>query len=441
MNIFKLSWKNLTHKPGSMILSLILFALGVGLISFLLLLNSQLQDKFEKNLGGIDLVVGAKGSPLQLILNSMYHIDAPTGNIQLKDAKPFFNPKNPLIDQAVPLSLGDSYKTYRIAGTTHEFLSLYNAEIEKGEKWSDHFEVTLGATVADKLGLDIGDTFKSTHGFIADDQMEHDHEDDFKVVGILKPTGAVIDQLILTSNATYWHVHAPAGEEEHAHEDHEDHEGHDHSEHEGGHDHDHEHDGEANEIYTESEDLIAAEDDKEITSMLLTFKGRSYQSLNLARNINENTDMQAASPAIEINRLFSLMDTGSKMLNILAIAIIIVSGLSVFISLYSKMRARRYELAFMRVKGATRNQLFILIVLEGVIIAVMGTLIGLILAHASMYFLAGSMEENYRYTFSAFEFLFSEIWVVLAAIAIGIVASIIPALQAARTDISKTLAG
>lgn len=434
MNLIKLSWKNLIHKPGSMILSLVLFALGVGLISFLLLLDHQLQDKFEKNLAGIDLVVGAKGSPLQLILNSMYHIDAPTGNIELEDAKPFLNPKNPLIEQAVPLSLGDSYRTYRIVGTTHEFFDLYNAEIAKGDMWSEDFEVNIGATVANKLDLDIGDTFKSTHGFIADDQMEHDHEQNFEVVGILEPTGSVVDQLILTNNATYWHVHEKEGTAgELADSSHH------------NHDHDHEHDGHTHHSHEkqsikESADLLKAGDDKEITSLLLTFKGRNYQSLNLARNINENTDMQAASPAIEINRLFSLMDTGEKMLRVLAIAIILVSGLSVFISLFSKMRSRRYELAFMRVKGATRGQLFMMIILEGLIIASLGTLIGLLLAHLSMYFLSGTMEANYRYTFTAFEFLISELWVILVALLIGVVASVIPAMQAANTDISDTLA-
>ena len=91
-----------------MTLSLVLFALGVGLISLLLILNKQLQDQFEKNLAGINLVVGAKGSPLQLILSSMYHIDSPTGNIPIKSAKALMNPKHPLIDQAIPLSMGDS---------------------------------------------------------------------------------------------------------------------------------------------------------------------------------------------------------------------------------------------------------------------------------------------------------------------------------------------
>ena len=105
MNILSLSWKNLTNNALSMLLSLVLFALGVGLISLLLLLNRQVDEKFDKNLADIDLVIGAKGSPLQMILCNMYHIDAPTGNISIKAVRPFMNPKHPLIKLAIPLSL------------------------------------------------------------------------------------------------------------------------------------------------------------------------------------------------------------------------------------------------------------------------------------------------------------------------------------------------
>ena len=155
MNILLLSWKNLINKPLSMLLSLVLFALGVGLISMLVILNTQLQEKFDKNLADIDLVIGAKGSPLQLILCSMYHIDAPTGNISIQEAKPFLNPNHPLIKKAVPLSLGDSHKGYRIVGTLPSFLELYNAEIGEGEIWEKDFEVTIGAGVANDLNLKV----------------------------------------------------------------------------------------------------------------------------------------------------------------------------------------------------------------------------------------------------------------------------------------------
>ncbi len=418
MNVLLLSWKNLINKPLSMLLSIVLFALGVGLISLLLLLNTQLQEKFDKNLADIDLVIGAKGSPLQLILCSMYHIDSPTGNISIKEAKPFLNPKHPLIQKAVPLSLGDSHKGYRIVGTLPSFLELYNAKVGQGVLWEKDFEVTIGAGVADDLNLKIGDKFHSSHGFVLDDNLVHDDGTMFKVVGILSPTGSVADQLILTNTQSIWKTHDHSNPADESHEGH-DHEGHDHAE--------------------EAPKPLIEEVDKEITSLLVQFKNRNYQTLNMARSINENTDMQAANPPIEINRLHAMVGVGEDALQFLALIIVFVSGLSIFISLFDSLRDRRYELALMRVMGASRSKLFALIILEGVLLAAIGFLIGIFLSHVGMEVLANFMKSSYRYSFSGMVFLKEEIYLLLGALGIGIVAAIIPAIQASRTDISKTL--
>lgn len=439
MNLLQLSWKNLTFKPLSMLLSIVLFALGVGLISLLLLLNKQLQQNFEKNLAGVDLVVGAKGSPLQLILSSMYHIDAPTGNISLKEARPFLNPKHPLISEAVPLSLGDNYRGYRIVGTTQNILEFYEAKVATGKIWSKNFEVTLGAEVAAFLGLNLGDEFNSSHGFTDDQDLAHDDAEAFKVVGILEANGSIVDQLILTTNQSFWLVHNHGGEggameEEHNHEQ-------DNHAHEDGHEHEeHVHeDGSHHHYEAQASSLLEAADDKEITSLLLRFKGRNFQALNMQRGINENTDMQAATPAIEINRLYALMGTGEKALRILAYAIVIVSGLSIFISLYNSLKERKYELALMRAMGATSSKLFLLIVLEGLILALIGFVVGMLLSHGGMQFFANAMKASYRYTFSGFEFLWQEGVLFAVAIGLGFAAALLPAIQASSTDIADTL--
>lgn len=414
MNLVQLSWKNLKFKPWSTLLSVVLFALGVGLISLLFILEKQLQDNFEKNLAGIDLVIGAKGSPLQLILSSMYHIDAPTGNISLEEARPFLNPAHPLIAQSVPLALGDSYRTYRIVGTTEDFLGLYQAEVAEGVVWQHDFEVTLGASVAEQLDMQIGSTFASSHGFMEEEALVHDDAEAFRVVGVLQPTGAVIDQLILTTPQTYWHVHDEDSGSAEVH----DHEGHEHHGVNG---------------------LLEEDPEQQITSILLRFKARNYQALNMQRNINENTELQAATPAIEINRLFNLMDAGEQALRLLAIVIIFVSGLSIFISLYSSLKERRYELALMRVSGASPITLFLLIACEGLLLALLGYVAGIVLSHAGMEVLSGIMESSYRYTFSGWIFLTKEWLLLAAALAIGFVAAVIPAIQASRTDIAETL--
>jgi putative ABC transport system permease protein len=464
--MLKLSWKNLVNKPLNMALSLILFALGVGLISLLLNLNHQIEERFNKNLAGVDLVLGAKGSPLQMILCAMYHVDNPTGNIPLEKSKAFLNPKHPLLKQAVPLSLGDSYRNYRIVGTTYDILQLYNASLAEGNLWANPMEATVGADVAEALHLHIGDTFKSSHGLV---EGIEEHEHDFKVVGILKPAGSVIDQLILTPSESIWESHAHEGgsstggsgqsPDEASAEDSstvrqgavgsqaaasgEGHEGHDH-------DHgEHEHTKVAPTKYdsltisqlAEQQRLEMMEQtDKDITAILVKFRSRTnIQALNMGRNINENTDLMAASPPIEIARLQTNLGLGAEALKALAWVIVVVSGLSIFISLYSSLRDRRYELALMRVMGGSRGTLFQLIITEGLLLAAMGYVLGILLSHLGMAILAGFMKNTYRYSFSGTQFLPEEGWLLLGALAVGFVAALIPALQARRTDISETL--
>jgi putative ABC transport system permease protein len=421
MNILHLSWKNILNKPLTLFLNLVLFSLGVGLISLLLLVNVQLEDKFEKNFAGIDLVIGAKGSPLQLILSSLYHLDAPTGNMPISECKAFLNPRHPIFKKVVPLSLGDSHRGYRIIGTNASFVDLYEAKLSEGKMFEETMEVVVGATVAENLKIKTGDQFQSSHGLIEDENLVHEDAKPFIVSGILGKTGSVIDQLIVTKTQSVWAVH----------EDH-DHEGETEEEHAAHLDHDHDH--------AEEEKPLAAYEDQSITSLLIQFKGRNIQALNMARNINENTNFQAATPAIEINRLYTLLGVGEEALKALAMLIIFVSGLSIFISLFSSLRERKYELAVMRTLGARPGFLFQLIVFEGMVIAVLGFLCGIALSHGSMILLADFLEKSYRYDFSATIFLKEEIYLFGGSLIIGIIAAIIPAFQASKTDIHATLA-
>lgn len=423
MKLIKLSLQNLFYKPLSLVLSLTLFALGVGLIALMVTLNKQITQKFENNLAGIDLIIGAKGSPLQLVLNGLYHLDAPTGNIPLHDIQAFLNPKHPLIKKAIPLSLGDSYHGFRIVGTTADFPTLYKASLGQGSWWKEPMEVTLGSTVASVSNLKIGDTFISSHGLTTDDFNKHDHAP-FKVVGILHETGTVCDQLALTSPESIWEVHEHQGktpandsiqDEKHADEA----------------DHDHDHEAEVDSTTLAS---------REITTLLIQFKARNVMTLNMQRNINQNTQLQAATPAIEINRLFSLMGIGFDAIRALAWVIAFVSGLSIFISLYNSLKERKSELALMRVMGASPVLLFSLIILEGLAIAVLGYILGVLACHLIMYFSSDYLFELYKYRFDAWDFIREEAWLLVGALAIGLVAAVIPAVQAYRTEIAKTLA-
>jgi putative ABC transport system permease protein len=411
MNIIQIAWKNIFYKPLSALFTVLLFGLGVGLAVFLLLLNTQLQNNFEKNLAGIDLVVGAKGSPLQLILSGMFHIDSPTGNIKLQAAKPFLNPKHPFIKKAVPISLGDTYKSFRIVGTSSDFVPLYQGVLKEGVAFSHDFEVNIGASVAATLGLKLGATFKSSHGFVMDDDLVHSDASDFKVTGIFQPTGTVLDQLIITKTESIWAVHDHHEADEHSDQ---------HPEH-------------------PSETTVTPDSLRQITALLLEFKGRNIQSLNMQRNINENTDMQAATPAIEITRLYTLLGVGAEALTWIANVILLVSGLSVFFSLLQSMKERKYELALMRVAGASRSKLLGLTVTEGILLSFLGGMLGILMGHAGMAVAAKFLESNYRYGFTGWVWLQEEAGLMLAVGCIGFLAALLPALQAYKTDISKIL--
>ena len=464
MNLFSLSWNYIKSKPLNTALNILLMSLGIAIILVLILLNTQLQENLDKNKRGIDLVVGAKGSPLQLILANVYHIDFPTGNIKLSEAKSLT--RNRLIESAIPLALGDNYKGFRIVGTNHDYFKLYNGQMAEGELWKYNLESVIGANVAEQLGIKIGDVFFGSHGMSVTD-MAHE-EQEYQVVGIMEPSGSVLDNLILTNVESVWAVH-DHGEDEHDEDDHiENHEEHDHDddhEHEDDHDeeHGHEHDLEEHDHEEHDHDhadhadhaghehdqkdlgsayetgLPEGGEEDEITSMLLRFRS-PMGAVTLPRQINSNTNMQAASPAFETQRLFSLLGIGVDMLKAFAYIIIAISGLSIFISLYNALKDRKYDLAIMRSLGASRTKLFFHVIIEGTIITVIGGFFGLLMGHVLMEVLAGLYEKSDEIGITGLIFIKEETYVLLLAVAVGLIASLLPAVDAYKTDISKVLA-
>ena len=402
MNIFKLSLKNIFNKPLSSTISLALLILGIGIISLLLQLNTLIKDQMDNNLKGIDMVVGAKGSPLQLILSSVYHIDSPTGNISLEEAEKIS--KNRMVGSSIKLLYGDNFKGYRIVGAEKKFIELYNGKIKKGKNLSKPFEVLVGSKVYSKLKIDIGDDLISSHG-LRETGESHDDQS-FKVVGLLEPSNSVIDQLIITLPQSVWDVHG-----NHDHEE----------EHEHDHDEEHQH------------------DDREITAMLIKFKS-PMNIIQFPRQINETTNLQAAVPSYEISRLFKLFGFGIETLSYLAYLIIIVSGFSLFINLFNSMRERKYEMALIRTLGASRLQLSTMIIFESIILTISGFILGLLFSRFGVMFVSSLMEESINYNLSSFKILNEEYWLLLLSVIIGLMASLIPAVQVYKINISKVLA-
>ena len=413
--ITKLAWKNIWFKPLNTILSVILLTSSVAIITTLILVEKQFEEKFASNIEDVDLVLGAQGSPLQLILSSVYQVDSPTGNINYDSAKVWMN--NPYVEKAIPLAFGDNYRGYKILGTTHDYLTKYKAKLAEGKLFEKNFEVVVGGEMAQKLRLKVGDEFFGSHGNAAEGDVHDQYA--YKVVGIAKPTGKVIDNLILSNIPSVWQMHHqheenPAhGEEGHVHHEGEDHE-------------------EAN--------LTVDEPNMEITAVLLKIRNQMAK-LTWQRVIPQNTKMQAVSPAFEINRLFGLFGIGISALQYLAYGIMLISGISIFIALFNTLKERKAEFALMRVNGAGRFQLLKVVMIESILLCVVGFIFGTILGRIGLVLLSNSSEEDFKLSFNPYEFLWQkEGTLFLITIFVGFMAALIPAIKAYNLNISKTLA-
>jgi putative ABC transport system permease protein len=410
MNLIILVWSYLKARPLNTVLNIVLLTLGIAVITILLLVNNQLQEKISENSRGIDLVVGAKGSPMQLILCNIFHIDFPTGNINLAEAERVA--KNRLVKKAIPLALGDSYQGFRIIGTNYDYVDLYRGEIQSGQRWKDDLEVTIGSKVADIMKLKLNDEFVSNHGLTSDG---HEHEaQHFVVKGIFKPSNTVLDNLILTNVESIWKVHDIHNED----------------------------DATVDSLKRSSlvPSIGLGDSTKEITAMLIQYRS-PMGAIQLPRLINSQSKMQAASPAFETARLFSILGVGADILRAFAYVLIFISGLSIFIALYNSLKERKYDLAIMRSMGAGRSKLLVSILLEGLVLTVLGCVIGLITAHAALQIMAGTVEQTQKAGVTGLVFYADEWIILVASLLLGLLCALIPAIEAYRTDISKVLAG
>ena len=435
--IGKLAWKNIWFKPLNTILSILLLTASVAIITVLILVEKQFEEKYQSNLDGVDLVLGAQGSPLQLVLSSVYQVDDPTGNISYDSVKVWM--KHPYVKKAIPLAYGDNYVGFKIVGTTPDYIEKYQAKIEDGKVFQHNFEVVVGADVAEKLNLKRGDTFKGTHGSAAEGEV-HDHGE-YIIVGVLSKTGKVIDNLILSNIPTVWQMHHEEGHEEeaiaenpahgepgHVHEAHEEatenpahgEEGHVHDDHES--------------------DMTIDEPNMEITSVLIEFKNKMgvFMWPNL---IAQNTKMQAALPTYQMNRLFDMFGVGLNALKYLAFGIMLISGISIFIALFNTLKERKAEFALMRVNGAKRSQLLLVVLYESILLCVVGYLFGTILGRVGIVLLSKASESDFKLGFNPMEIIWEKEGLLFGlTLLVGLIAAGIPAIKAYTLNISKTLA-
>ena len=450
MNDLNLVLLSLKSRLSSTILAVLLTTFGISISIILVQFENHIKTRLNNDGKKIDIVVGAKGSPLQIVLSSIYHIDLPTGNIPYSSLKTIS--EDPLVDKVIPLALGDNWKNNRIVGTTYEYLEHYGAKLDKGRSWQKVFEVVAGSSVKINLNQEIS----GSHGLV-DSNNRHDHGK-YRVVGILKPTGTVLDRLLLTSlksvlqihgqdiedNEKHHHEHDKHEHEKHEHEKHEhdkhEHEKHEHDKHEhqlnknkhktDNHDHNSEQKGNS---VNNNQDFI----EPEITSLLITTKS-PVANINLPRSINKQSQLQAANPAFEITRLSAMLGLGSKSFKLLSIIIMLIAVLSIFTGLASNFENRLRDLAILRAIGYSKARVFKIISLEGIIIVIFGIIIGLcssfLVFNLLVDIIAPLNNSNAKFNFSI------DIVIIICLVFLaGLFAAFFPAYKGSKVSVAKQL--
>ena len=399
MKSISLAWRYLWSKPLGAALNLLLLSLGLASITFLLLVGEQLNKAFERDLQGIDVVVGTKGSPMQLILSGVFHLDVPPGNVPLKAVQEL--QKHPMVAQVIPISLGDNFRGFRIVGTSHDYISHYQAKLGQGQLWTQAMQVVLGATAARKLGLAMGDTFVGSHGLGAGG---HTHGDSiYTVVGILASSGSVLDRLILTDTASVWQVH---------------------------------------EDYTavDDEDRRIMIEEREVTMALITYKS-PLAAVSFPRYVNTSTEMQAAAPALEITRLLTMLGIGTDVLRAFAGVLLLTAGLSVFIALWSAVRDRRADLALLRMLGAPPAKVAALLLLEALWMGLLAAVLGLAAGQGMAAGLGWLLQLDNSLLIGGMAWPLA-LWAVPGvALGVSLAAALLPALGAYRVSVMDLLQG
>lgn len=436
--MLSLAWAYLRDRPLTTALNVLLLSIAVAMLVLLMQLGQQGSDRLQRDAEGIDLVVGSKGSPLQLIMSSVFHIDQPTGNIP-GDSIDLLR-RDPAVERVVPLALGDNFRGFRIVGTDEGFAQQYDLELAEGEYFAAPMQAVLGAEVARRTGATLGQKFIGSHGLTEEEDQGHEHAP-FATVGILEPTGGVTDRLILTSVESVWDVHGiehdhdEDGHGEHEHGDEHDHE----DEHgaTGGSDHDH---SEEDAAATRSPILQAASNElePEMTALLVTYANASG-ALRIPSMINRQTELQAAVPATETARLLGLVGASIEGLRLFAWLLALTGGLAIFVALLNMAHNREGDLALLRVMGASRIEVFGTVILEGFITALIGALVGLGLAHGLLAIASTAFPVLADLGLSPTSILPAEFLLGAAVLAIGVVAALIPAWRVFRLDPVQTL--
>ena len=398
-----MAWRYLQFRWLVTLLTLIGIAVGVALVCAVLALRHESERALSRDAGLYDLVAGGKGSPLQLVLSSVYHLDSPTGNLPYSDFKRF--QRDPRVLWSAPVGLGDNYSGYRIVGTETQFFDLPNREghpffeFAQGRVFEDRFEVVLGSQVASSTGLELGDAFFGTHGLVEVPGAEVHRDFPYRVSGILAPTGTAQDRAIFGTLASVWEIHET---EDRLHS------------------------------AIQGSALLEGHQKRETTAILMRLKTPGLR-LWMADEIRKGTDGIAAVPINEILRFQrGIIGPVQKALLVVAVAVVGVACLTILITLHQAAERRRRDIAILRSLGANRSEVAALVFSEGLLLTGIGILMGLFLGHGGLALGVGPFRETTGLLLHPWRMPDIELMAIGAMGLCGAVASLFPAISCYR---------
>lgn len=400
-----LTYKSLKNRKFTSFLCVLSIALSVTLFLGIERIRNGARDGFTNTISKTDLIVGAKGGPLQLLLYTVFHIGGAVNNIKMStynDIK-----ANPQVEWTIPISLGDAYRGFRVVATDENFYKHYRfrgdreVKMLEGRVPNDTFEVAIGADVAKKFNHKVGDPIVISHGISAEAILTHDNTP-FKIVGIIAPTQTPIDTGVYITlqgmEAIHfgWETGVPSGEA-------------------------------INPERFKKENIEVTQ----LTSFMVKLKSR-IAVLRMRRNIDmyEAEPVMAIIPALSLQEMWETIGYVEQILFLVSLCVLLVGVMSILISLYTSINERRREMAILRSLGASSRHVFLLLIYESSFLVFTGCLVGVASMYGLLYFVSPWLEANFSVYLPIESLSKTELLYLLAIFIFGTLAGLIPAAKA-----------
>ncbi|MDP1550342.1 MAG: ABC transporter permease [Nitrosomonas sp.] len=411
----KVAWHSLQNRRYTAILTIISVAISTFVLLGVEHIRHEAKESFSKTVSGVDLIVGARTSQLNLLLYSVFHIGNPTNNISWQSYRELAD--DPKVAWTIPISLGDSHQGYRVMGTTDDFFMRFGfgkntaLSFSEGEAFSQLFDVVLGAEVAKKLNYRVGDPILLAHGLGRISFSMHDDKP-FSVKGILRPTGTPADQTLYISLQGMEAIHLDWR------------------------------DGVKIPGKKVSDSDIEALDltPKSITAFMIGLQSK-MAIFSVQRHINQypKEPLLAILPGITLTELWQMMNSMENTLRLISILVLFSSLLGLSTMLLSSIRERQREIAVMRAIGASPLFVFLIIQIEALMITLVGIIVAIVILAIGILLIQSTLAENYGIFINHFSINNQTLGIVGIIILSTFILGLIPSLSAYRMSLHHGL--